>query len=109
MQQHALIQTIMQASNVSLSACVLGAWCVQVTHAPIPNVTSAMMYWWFNGNVDGDMVHPTNGQVYPRYGHARLLQTQANTMAPPPCAAEPGSTCVQCTFSGLSNGFVLSR
>jgi len=37
----------------------------QVQHAPIPGVTSVMVHWWFNGNVDGEMV--LNGVVYPRY------------------------------------------
>lgn len=52
-------------------------------HKPIPYVTSAMMAWWFNGNIDGDMVW--NGVRYPRYllwhprcvsaGPAQVLRT----------------------------------
>jgi len=37
----------------------------KVRHAPITGVTAAMVYWWFNGNVDGEMV--LNGAVWPRY------------------------------------------
>ena len=45
--------------------CSLFAAGGQVEHKAIPGVTSAMMAWWFNGNIDGDMVW--NGVRYPRY------------------------------------------
>jgi hypothetical protein len=47
------------------------------------NVTPAMVTWWFNGNVDGDMQHPVNGQWYPRYlvWHPRDHVSQ-NTLKP---------------------------
>lgn len=38
-----------------------------VTHTPLVNVTPAMVQWWFNGNIDGDMQHPLDGKWYPRY------------------------------------------
>jgi hypothetical protein len=38
-----------------------------VVHEPIVNVTSAMVSWWFNGNVDGDMQHPVDNKWYSRY------------------------------------------
>lgn len=47
--------------------CQTLLYFLQVVHNPIVNVTPAMVNWWFNGNIDGDMKHPVNGQWYPRY------------------------------------------
>jgi hypothetical protein len=44
-----------------------GAMKIQVVHKPIKGVTPEMLTWWFNGNVDGEMVHPVDGKTYPRY------------------------------------------
>ncbi|KAI8468961.1 MAG: hypothetical protein J3K34DRAFT_425419 [Monoraphidium minutum] len=57
----------------------------QVVHDPVPGVTSEMVEWWFNGNVDGDMT--LNGAVWPRYlvWHPRDHLSQT-TLLPGPVA-----------------------
>lgn len=53
----------------------------QVEHRPIPGVSSAMMAWWFNGNIDGDMLW--NGVRVPRYllWHPRCAVLQRDVAA----------------------------
>ncbi|KAI8474488.1 MAG: hypothetical protein J3K34DRAFT_407931 [Monoraphidium minutum] len=56
------------AENTTLNTSQsTGEIFIQVVHKPIANVTPEMIEWWFRGNVEGDMVHPIDGQTYSRY------------------------------------------
>jgi hypothetical protein len=39
----------------------------RVAHKPLAGVTPEMLRFWFDGNVDGEMVHPVDGKTYSRY------------------------------------------
>jgi len=55
------------AQSKTLTHRANGGMDIQVVHKPIRGVTVDMVKWWFNGNVDGRMVHPVNGKTYSRY------------------------------------------
>jgi len=55
------------AAELSLETRPNGAVVASVTHKPLGGVRPEQLRWWFDGNVEGEMVHPVDGRTYPRY------------------------------------------
>lgn len=76
----------------------------QIVHAPIRNVTSLMLNWWFNGGFEGTTT--LNGVRYPRYllAHPRDHVTLETVVRGTTAGSAVGSYINNIEFYGAAAG-----